>query len=161
MTVIVGPTAPGEDGPIPVVVDTRRYEAVPAEGLDAVYDAVYEDEDTRDGAARRVLQVARDSYGEGLDLARRCASQAMRRLGDLGEGLRPDEIELQVSITLDAGVAAVVKAGAEAQLQITFRWQPGGAGAAPAGGPAGGAAIAPEGGAAGVPAPGTPAGATP
>ncbi|MEV0035682.1 CU044_2847 family protein [Streptomyces sp. NPDC050804] len=157
MTVIVGPTAPGEDGPIPVVVDTRRYEAVPAEGLEAVYDAVYEDEDTRDGAARRVLQVARDSYGEGLDLARRCASQAMRRLGDLGEGLRPDEIELQVSITLDAGMAAVVKAGAEAQLQITFRWQPGGAGAAPAGGPA----IAPEGAPAGGPVPGTPAGATP
>ncbi|MFD7893476.1 CU044_2847 family protein [Streptomyces sp. NPDC059743] len=147
MTVIVGPAAPGEDGPIPVVVDMRGpgYAAGPAGGPAAAYDAVYEDEDTRDGAAQRVLRVARDSYGEGLDLARRCASQAMRRLGDLGEGLRPDEVELQVSITLDAGMAAVVKAGAEAQLQITFRWQPGAApaavaGAAPTGEQASGAA---------------------
>ncbi|MFE1959517.1 CU044_2847 family protein [Streptomyces sp. NPDC059479] len=148
MTVIVGPAAPGEDGPIPVVVDMRGpgYGAGAAGGPAAAYDAVYEDEDTRDGAAQRVLQVARDSYGEGLDLARRCASQAMRRLGDLGEGLRPDEVELQVSITLDAGMAAVVKAGAEAQLQITFRWQPG---------------VVPDVGSAGEPASGTAAGATP
>ncbi|SCG03342.1 MULTISPECIES: CU044_2847 family protein [unclassified Streptomyces] len=151
MTVIVGPVAPGEDGPIPVVVDMRGpgYAAGAAGDPAAVYDAVYEDEDTRDGAAQRVLRVARDSYGEGLDLARRCASQAMRRLGDLGEGLRPDEVELQVSITLDAGMAAVVKAGAEAQLQITFRWQPGAPDAGSAGGPAGG------------PASGAVAGATP
>ncbi|MFJ2175182.1 CU044_2847 family protein [Streptomyces sp. NPDC087851] len=123
MTVIVGPVAPGEDGPIPVVVGPAGQPARTA----GEFDSVYEGEETRDGAARRVLRVAADSYGDGLDLARRCASQAMRRLGDLGEGLRPDEIELQVSITLDAGAGlpAVVKAGAEAHLQLTFRWQPG------------------------------------
>lgn len=89
-------------------------------------DSLYDLEETRDGgAARRALGAAGDLYGEGLDLARRCASQAMRRLGDLGEGLRPDEVELQVGITFEAGMAAVVKAGAEAQIQVTFRWQPG------------------------------------
>ncbi|MGW2057580.1 CU044_2847 family protein [Streptomyces sp. NPDC001840] len=134
MTVVVGPVPPGEDGPIPVVVGRGEHlpgpggmpGPVPGSGYESGYDSVYEDEVTRDGAAQRVIRVATDVYGDGLDLARRCASQAMRRLGDLGDGLRPDEIELQVSVTLDAGMAAVVKAGAEAQLQVTFRWQPGG-----------------------------------
>ncbi|MFE7790864.1 MULTISPECIES: CU044_2847 family protein [unclassified Streptomyces] len=125
MVVIVGSVASGEDGPIPVVVDAEAYTrpGTPADDVDSLYD----DRETRDGAgaARRALGTAGDLYGEGLDLARRCASQAMRRLGDLGHGLRPDEVELQVGITFEAGMAAVVKAGAEAQIQVTFRWQPG------------------------------------
>ncbi|MFE4793851.1 CU044_2847 family protein [Streptomyces sp. NPDC056708] len=122
MAVIVGSTAPGEDGPIPVVVDAQTFAPTgePAGGF-------YNSDETRGGAdtARRVLNSAGDLYGDGLDLARRCASQAMRRLGELGEGMRPDEIELQVGITFEAGMAAVVKAGAQAQIQVTFRWQPG------------------------------------
>ncbi|MFF3749564.1 CU044_2847 family protein [Streptomyces sp. NPDC002018] len=164
MTVIVGPVAPGEDGPIPVVVGPADHLSDPLPGPGGGFDSVYEDEETRDGAARRVIRVATDTYGEGLDLARRCASQAMRRLGDLGGGLRPDEIELQVSITLDAGLAAVVKAGAEAQLQVTFRWQPGGAEAPAvlqAGGPGDGPGAGPESRPVVDPAPGTAAGATP
>ncbi|MFD4760018.1 CU044_2847 family protein [Streptomyces sp. NPDC058439] len=125
MAVVVGSVVPGEDGPIPVVVDAEAYRSAggpPPTDADSLYDL----EETRDGgAARRALGAAGDLYGEGLDLARRCASQAMRRLGDLGEGLRPDEAELQVGITFEAGMAAVVKAGAEAQIQVTFRWQPG------------------------------------
>ncbi|MFE3829180.1 CU044_2847 family protein [Streptomyces sp. NPDC059092] len=137
MTVIVGPVAPGEDGPIPVLVGPVGQPVGPA----GEFDSVYADEETRAGAAGRVLRVAADRYGDGLDLARRCASQAMRRLGDLGEGARPDEIELQVSITLDAGAGlpAVVKAGAEAHLQFTFRWQPGEPGDPQAGATAGAA----------------------
>ncbi|MFF2325352.1 MULTISPECIES: CU044_2847 family protein [unclassified Streptomyces] len=124
MAVIVGSVVPGEDGPIPVVVDAEAYRSAETPPTDA--DSLYDLEETRDGGAgRRALDAARDLYGEGLDLARRCASQAMRRFGDLGEGLRPDEVELQVGITFEAGVAAVVKAGAEAQIQVTFRWQPG------------------------------------
>ncbi|MFF1837067.1 CU044_2847 family protein [Streptomyces sp. NPDC058231] len=126
MTVIVGPAAPGEDGPIPVVVDGDEYGPAARD-----FDAFYEDEEAREGTARRVIRAGQDVYGEGLDLARRCASQAMRRLSDLGDGLRPDEIELQVGITFEAGMAAVVRAGAQAQIQVTFRWQPGDA-AAPA-----------------------------
>lgn len=125
MAVVVGSVAPGEDGPIPVVVDAEAYTMAQAPVSDV--DSFYEGAETRDGAgaARRALGAAGDLYGDGLDLARRCASQAMRRLGDLGDGLRPDEVELQVGITFEAGMAAVVKAGAEAQIQVTFRWQPG------------------------------------
>jgi hypothetical protein len=125
MAVIVGSAAPGEDGPIPVVVDVEAYARIgtPVDDVDSLYAS----EETRDsaGAARRALGTAGDLYGDGLDLARRCASQAMRRFSDLGQGLRPDEVELQVGITFEAGMAAVVKAGAEAQIQVTFRWQPG------------------------------------
>lgn len=123
MAVVVGPPAPGEDAPIPVVVDADAFAATGTPVTDA--DSLYGSEETRDAAGRRALVAAQDLYGDGLDLARRCASQAMRRLGDLGDGLRPDEVELQVGITFEAGMAAVVKAGAEAQIQVTFRWQPG------------------------------------
>ncbi|MCX0246013.1 CU044_2847 family protein [Streptomyces drozdowiczii] len=119
----MGPPAPGEDAPIPVVVDADAFAATGVPATDA--DSLYDSEETRDNAGRRALAAAQDLYGDGLDLARRCASQAMRRLGDLGDGLRPDEVELQVGITFEAGMAAVVKAGAEAQIQVTFRWQPG------------------------------------
>ncbi|MET7486561.1 CU044_2847 family protein [Streptomyces sp. NPDC005538] len=90
--------------------------------------ALYDGMKTREGAAERVLTVARDVYGDGLELARRCARQAAGRLHDLGEGLTPDEVELQLSIKLDAELGAfLVKSGAEAQLQVTFRWTPGSA----------------------------------
>ncbi|MFD4621433.1 CU044_2847 family protein [Streptomyces sp. NPDC058475] len=130
MVILVGPAPEGADGPIPVEVDTDLDPTVP-DGLELVYG----DENTREGAARRVVEVARDAYTDGLDLARRCAAQAVRRFEELEEGLRPDEIEMQLSIKVDAGVAALVKSGAEAQLQITFRWQtsgtPDAAGSAP------------------------------
>lgn len=118
MVILVGPVPAGADGPIPVEVDTDLDPDAP-DGLDLVYG----DEETRDGAARRVSRAARDVYSDGLDLARRCAAQAVRRFGDLDAGLRPDEIELQLAIKIDAGTAFLVKSGAEAQLQITFRWQ--------------------------------------
>ncbi|WP_392962998.1 CU044_2847 family protein [Streptomyces sp. LN245] len=115
MVILVGPVPVGADGPIPVEVESD-----PASGG---LDLVYGDEDTRGGAARRVVEVARDAYSDGLDLARRCAAQAVRRFEELDASLRPDEIEMQLSIKVDAGVAALVKSGAEAQLQITFRWK--------------------------------------
>lgn len=120
MAIVTGVTADGLDGPIYVEVD-----GVPAAG--ALGD-VYKGVDTRGNPAGRVLEVARDVYADGLDLARRCARQAAERLQDLGEGLRPDEVELQLSIKLDAELGALlVKSGAEAQLQVTFRWTTGGA----------------------------------
>ncbi|MEV0220155.1 CU044_2847 family protein [Streptomyces sp. NPDC050704] len=127
MVILVGPVPAGADGPIPIEVDTDLGPASP-DGLDLVYG----DEETRDSPAQRVVQVARDAYTDGLDLARRCAAQAVRRFGDLAEDVRPDEIEMQLSIKVDAGVAALVKSGAEAQLQITFRWQTSGSRGEPA-----------------------------
>lgn len=118
MVILWGPVPAGADGPIPVEVDAQVDPSV-VDGLDLVYGG----EVTRDGAGQRVVRVARDVYTDGLDLARRCAAQAVRRFGELPEGLRPDEIEMQLAIKIDAGVATLVKSGAEAQLQITLRWQ--------------------------------------
>ncbi|CAM5584634.1 Trypsin-co-occurring domain-containing protein OS=Streptomyces fumanus OX=67302 GN=GCM10018772_50670 PE=4 SV=1 [Streptomyces fumanus] len=52
-------------------------------------------------------------------------------LRGLEEALRPDEIELQLAIRLDAGVATLVRSGAEAQLQVALRWRTAPAGPAP------------------------------
>ncbi|MFD1657841.1 CU044_2847 family protein [Streptomyces caeni] len=133
MVILVGPVPAGADGPIPIEVAADLGPDSSPDGLDLVYG----DEETRDTAAHRVVQVARDAYTDGLDLARRCAAQAVRRFGELQEGVRPDEIEMQLSIKVDAGVAALVKSGAEAQLQITFRWRTAAAPGDPAPGPEG------------------------
>jgi|SRR5215467_6614331 len=117
MPVVVNQAAAADAGPIYVELDAAES----ADGLGAVYGDV----ETRETSAAKVLSIARDVYADGLDLARRCAEQAARRFADVGEGLRPDEVELQLAIKLDAVLGAVlVKAGAEAQLQVTFRWKP-------------------------------------
>ncbi|MGQ4429235.1 MULTISPECIES: CU044_2847 family protein [unclassified Streptomyces] len=122
MAIVTRVAADGQDGQVPLYVEVDTPLA--PGGLDGLYDGI----DTRENAAERVLAVARDVYDDGLELARRCARQAATRLHDLGEGLTPDEIELQLSIKLDAELGAfLVKSGAEAQLQVTFRWTPGSA----------------------------------
>jgi hypothetical protein len=117
MRIVVNPEAAADIGPIYVELDTLTS----ADGLGEIYDDV----ETRERAADKVLNIARDVYSDGLDLARRCAQQASTRLRDLGKDVKPDEVELQLSIKLDAELGAVlVKSGAEAQLQVTFRWNP-------------------------------------
>ncbi|WP_329259848.1 HD domain-containing protein [Streptomyces sp. NBC_01478] len=122
MAIVTRVSTHGQDQQMPIYVEVDTA-PVPG-GLADMYDGI----DTRESAADRVLAVARDVYGDGLELARRCARQAAGRLHDLGEGLTPDEVELQLSIKLDAELGAfLVKSGAEAQLQVTFRWTPGSA----------------------------------
>jgi hypothetical protein len=117
-----GPGQSGKPGKSGERIYVEVDEVVPVGGIDDMYDG-----DTRGGAAARVLEIAHDVYADGLDLARRCAQQAAQRLGDLGEGVKPHEVELQLAIKLDATLGAVLaKSGAEAQLQVTFRWKPGG-----------------------------------
>ncbi|WP_413758947.1 CU044_2847 family protein [Streptomyces sp. MMBL 11-3] len=114
----MGPVPAGADGPIPVQVEVNFDPDVKG-GLAAVYG----DEEVRGRAVQRVVEVAHDAYTDGLDLARRCAAQAVGRFAELTDDLRPDEIEMQLSIKVDAGMAALVTSKAEAQLQVTFRWQ--------------------------------------
>lgn len=119
MSIVSGPGPTVGGPPIYIRVDDR-----PASG-DGVA-GVYEGVDTRGNPAARVMEIARDVYGDGLDLARRCAEQAATRFQGIAEGARPDEIEVQLAIKLDASLGAVlVQSSAEAQLQVTFRWKPG------------------------------------
>ncbi|WP_328494007.1 hypothetical protein OHS59_15625 [Streptomyces sp. NBC_00414] len=122
MVILVGPVPAGADGPIPVQVEVDLDPGAGG-GPDGGLAAVYGDEEVRGRAAQRVVEVAHDAYTDGLDLARRCAAQAVGRFAELTDDLRPDEIEMQLSIKVDAGVAALVTSRAEAQLQVTFRWR--------------------------------------
>jgi hypothetical protein len=118
VAIVRGPA--GSPGGAPLLI---QVEAPVQEGAAGVYDGI----DTRARPADRVLDVARDVYGDGLDLARRLAEEAARRFSGMDEASRPAEIELQLAIRLDATLGAVVvTTGAEAQLQVTFRWAPGG-----------------------------------
>jgi len=81
-------------------------------------------DDVRNRAAERAVAVARDILGEGVELAKSCARRFTEGLNELGEDLAPDEIELQLGITLDAEFGAMVaKTKAGAQVQVTMRWR--------------------------------------
>lgn len=85
---------------------------------------IYAEVATRADPARRVITLTRDVFGEGVDLARSCASRVAEGLGGLPEEVRPDEFELHVAIKLDSEVGAVVaKESAGAQLRVTMRWK--------------------------------------
>ena len=79
--------------------------------------------DTRGEITDKVIKAAQDYFAEGLSLARNCASSMAETLNSMGENVRPDEIEAQLSIKLDANAGAVLtKLGAEAQLQVKMKW---------------------------------------
>ncbi|MGE9694090.1 MULTISPECIES: CU044_2847 family protein [unclassified Streptomyces] len=110
-------STPDED--IPIFVDT----GVPAPRES---DSLWDDVRARGNGAERVGTVVRDAYGEALDLAERCARQAAARFQSLGRAVRPEEVELQLAIRVEAGgTVGLAKSTAEAQLQLTFRWAPG------------------------------------
>lgn len=141
MTIVSGPGRTADSPPIYIRVDDPPASGadgaagVPPgahDGVARVHDGVagvagvYEGIDTRGTPAARVMEIARDVYGDGLDLARRCAEQAATRFQGIAESARPDEIEVQLAIKLDASLGAIlVQSAAEAQLQVTFRWKPG------------------------------------
>jgi hypothetical protein len=82
----------------------------------------WEDDKVRD-ASEKVVRVARDMLGDGVQLARACAQRFTAGLEELGESVAPDEVELQLGITLDAELGAILaKTKTSAQLQITLRW---------------------------------------
>ncbi|MEN3281417.1 MAG: hypothetical protein V7607_2557 [Solirubrobacteraceae bacterium] len=79
--------------------------------------------ETRSQRAERVMDAARDVFGDGLALARDCAIRTVDSLEHTAENVRPDEFELSLAIKLDAEVGAVLaKATAGAQMQVSMRW---------------------------------------
>lgn len=78
--------------------------------------------ETRD-IKEKVIESAQDYFADGMTLARHCAASMVESLQTLGAAVRPDEVELQLAIKLDAQAGAVLaKLGAEAQLQVTLKW---------------------------------------
>jgi hypothetical protein len=74
-------------------------------------------------SAEKVVEAARDYFGEAVELAKNCASSLAANLQSLGKTSRPNEIQVQLAIKIDAEAGAVLtKLGAEAQLQVTMKW---------------------------------------
>jgi len=81
----------------------------------------YSDEER--GPTEKVVQAARDVFGDGLQLVHNCAAQAVKAVKAMGTAVRPDEFEIQVAIKLDADVGAILaKFGTEAQMQVIMKW---------------------------------------
>jgi NTP-dependent ternary system trypsin peptidase co-occuring protein len=84
---------------------------------------VYGDESTRD-VREKVVKLTRPLFSEALDLLGSCAAEVKQRLAAMPDATRPDEVELQFAVRLDAKFgAAIVEATSGAQLQVVLRWR--------------------------------------
>src|SRR5689334_1544339 len=80
-------------------------------------------QDLQNDAAKKIVESARDLFGEGLELARGCAARVVQNIDAMEEKLRPTEYGVQLAIKLDAQVGAILaRMGTEAQLQVTMKW---------------------------------------
>ena len=78
--------------------------------------------DTLDAAD--TLQKVGDLFGQGLALVKNCARSTVSAIQSIEKSALPDEFELQLAVKLDSEVGAVIaKAGAEAQLRVTMKWE--------------------------------------
>ncbi|BAZ18138.1 hypothetical protein NIES4071_100210 [Calothrix sp. NIES-4071] len=82
-----------------------------------------DDEVFRD-SGERVVRVAKDIFGRGLDLSRSCAREVIQSINRMSDAVKPNEFEVKLAIKLDskAGVPVLVKLGAEAQMEVTMKW---------------------------------------
>ena len=75
------------------------------------------------GEGNQVIDTAKDIFGSGMNLIRTCTEQVINTIHKIDHKMRPTTFELQLAIKLDSKVGAIlVKAGAEAQLQVTMKW---------------------------------------
>lgn len=114
---------------MPVVDSTQRADGheltilvevdEPSRGVTDAYDRV----ETRGEALDRAVAVARDVFGEGLDLARSCAARVAHSISEFDKAAKPNEVEVQLAIKLDAELGAfIAKSSAGAQLQVSMKW---------------------------------------
>src|SRR5438874_7597923 len=74
--------------------------------------------------AEKAVAVATDLLDDAVEVARACAAKFSAGLAALKEGASPDEVSLEIGITMDVEFGAVLaKTSAGAQLQVTLKWQ--------------------------------------
>jgi Trypsin-co-occurring domain 1 len=90
-----------------------------------VMTSAWDTDTVRGNRAEKAVAVATDLLDDAVGLARACAEKFSAGLAGLKEGARsPDEISLEIGITMDAEFGAVLaRARAGAQLQVTLTWQ--------------------------------------
>jgi hypothetical protein len=83
----------------------------------------YADDNLR-SPATNVLDASRDLFGEGVALARNCAAVVVENIRQLDATILPSAFEVQFAVKLSSEMGAIItKLGAEAQLQITMKWE--------------------------------------
>ncbi|MFI9554350.1 CU044_2847 family protein [Nonomuraea endophytica] len=93
---------------------------LPSDGTDA--GDFYDDEQVR-GARERVVKLARPLFAEAMDLVQSCAGEIKAKMDAMPDDVRPDEVEVQFQVKLDAKVGAMIAEFTQgAQLQISLRW---------------------------------------
>ncbi|BAZ21100.1 hypothetical protein NIES4073_19780 [Kalymmatonema gypsitolerans NIES-4073] len=81
--------------------------------------------DLRSINASKVVEAARDVFGEAMKLTRDCAKRVVQSVQQMEQSVRPEEFELKLAIKLDSEVGAVIaKASTGAQLEVTMKWKP-------------------------------------
>ena len=72
---------------------------------------------------KKVVQTARDVFGDGMKLAHDCAVSVVHTIRQMPDNVRPNEFEVQFAVKLNSEVGAVIaKMSTEAQLQISMKW---------------------------------------
>lgn len=88
-------------------------------------ESIYSDlrESRAEKVARQIVNVTQDLFGEGMDLICNCAICIVDGIERMNKEVRPSEFEVQFAVKLGAEVgAAIVKTNADAQMQVTMRW---------------------------------------
>ena len=105
----------GGEGADPIKIEV-------AEAPNGDLAGVYGDESVR-GVGEKVVKLARPLFAEALDLVGACADQVAHKLEQMPQDKRPDEMELQFAVRLDARIgASIAGADAGAQLQVSLKW---------------------------------------
>jgi hypothetical protein len=104
-------TDDGQEVPIYIEFDAEE----------AIHD-LYEGIDTEDELRGPGLPNAQDAFKKAMDLIHACAEQIAHTIQKIPEKTRPAACEVQLSVKLSAGVAALVNTSSEAQLQVTLKW---------------------------------------
>ncbi len=106
---------------VPIYLEVDSLDTLDAPDPTSVYD----EEETRTDAAKKVLAVAGDVFSDGVDLVRDCAAKVAHGLAHLPGGVRkPDELEVRLAIKVDATFGAVLaKLSPGALMEVTMRWR--------------------------------------
>ena len=79
--------------------------------------------DLRESRGEQVLKTTGELFDSALKLVRNCSSRVVNGIEQLGHEYRPDAVEMQLAIRLDAQLGAILtKASAGAQMQVTLKW---------------------------------------
>jgi len=65
---------------------------------------------------------AKEAFQKAMGLIHTCAVQVAQTVQSIPEKVQPSACEVQLSIKLSTGIAALVNASSEAQLQVTLKW---------------------------------------